>query len=88
MLFAEPSGTLTSVRRTQWLNGGAIEIARRLDQSLTFRRRVPLRFEDGHGFIACGDPPLHIGHETPRNTNFDDNRANVSVRLDVFAHLQ
>ena len=32
-LFAEPSGTPTSVQRWQRLNGGAVDFARRLDQS-------------------------------------------------------
>jgi hypothetical protein len=73
-LFAEPSGTLTSVRRTQRLNGGAVEIARRLDQSQSHSDvgLSPLGFEDGDGFIACGDLPLQILRDTPRNTNLDN----------------
>jgi hypothetical protein len=88
-LFAEPSGTLTSVQRRQRLNGGAVHFAPRLDRSQSDSDvRFPLGFEDGDGFIACGYLPLQIARETRRNTNLDNSRANVSVRLDVFAHRQ
>jgi hypothetical protein len=89
-LFAEPSGTPTSVQRRRRLNGGAVDFARRLGQSQSHSDvgLPPLGFEDGDGFIACGDLPLQIGRETRRNINLDNSLTNVSVRFDVFAHLQ
>jgi hypothetical protein len=40
------------------------------------------------GSFACSDLPLQIGRGTRRKTNLNNNRANVSARFDVFAHLQ
>src|ERR1700722_5442950 len=77
-------------QRGQSLNDGAVDFARRLDQSQSHSDvGLPtLGFEDGDRLIACSDLPLQILRDTPRNTNLDNSRANVSVRFGVFAHLQ
>jgi hypothetical protein len=88
-LFAEPRDP-ASVQRRQRLNGGAVDIARRLDQSQSHSDvgLPPLGCADGDRLIACGDIPLQIGRDTRRNINLDNSPANVAVRLDVFTHLQ
>jgi hypothetical protein len=89
-LFAEPSGTLTSVRAGSGLT--AAPSTSRV--ASTNRSRVPmsgyprLALRTAMGSLPAGDLPLQIGRETRRNTNLDNSLANVSVRLDVFAHLQ
>ena len=89
-LFAAPSGTPTSVQRRQRLNG--VPSTSRV--ASTNRSRIPmsgyprLALRTAMGSFACSDLPLQIGRETRRNINLDNNRANVSVRFGVFAHLQ
>jgi hypothetical protein len=69
------------------LSSVAVDFARSLDQSqMSSDPRLGCAGDDR--FIACGDLPLQILRDTPRNTNLDNSRANVSVRFGVLAHLQ
>jgi hypothetical protein len=62
--------------------------------ALTNRSRIPMSgyprsaLRTAMGSFACGDLLLQILRGTPRNINLDNSRADVSVRLDVLAHLQ